>query len=84
VANLGVSGWINVPPGEADSATVLRAIDERISTARKRFQELAESRTSEAQLQSQILEQLTRWFVQGREPRKNVTDAGTVSEEQTT
>jgi len=66
LANFGVSGWVNVPADEAPCLTTLRAVDARLQSARKRFDELAESRTGDPRLQAQIVDQLTRWFVHGR------------------
>jgi hypothetical protein len=66
LANIGVSGWVNVPADEATCLKVLGAVDARLHAARKRFDELAESRTSDPRLQAQIVDQLTRWFVHGR------------------
>jgi hypothetical protein len=66
VANVGVSGWVNVPADEAPCLATLRAVDARLHAARKRFDELAESRTSDPRLQAQIVDQLLHWFVHGR------------------
>jgi len=66
LANVGVSGWVNVPADEAPCLATLRAVDARLQAARKRFDELAESRTGDPRLQAQIVDQLTRWFVYGR------------------
>lgn len=75
LANVGVSGWVNVPADDAPCLTTLRAVDARLHAARKRFDELAESRTSDPRLQAQIVDQLTRWFVHGRTAGGTVADA---------
>jgi methylase of polypeptide subunit release factors len=75
LANVGVSGWVNVPTDEAMCLTTLRAVDARLQAARKRFDELAESRTSDPRLQAQIVDQLTRWFVHGRNAGGPAVDA---------
>jgi len=66
LANLGASGWVDVPADETACLELLRAVDARLQGARKRFDELAESRTSDPRVQAEIVDQLTRWFVHGR------------------
>jgi len=66
LANVGVSGRVNVPADDAACLTLLGAVDARLSAARKRFGELAESRTGDPPLQAQIADQLMRWFVHGQ------------------
>lgn len=68
LAKVGVSGWVNVPADEAPSLAVLGEVDARLLAAHRRFDELAESRTGDPRLQAQIVDQLRRWFVQGRKP----------------
>ncbi len=66
LANAGVSGLINLPSDEADCRKLHRALDDRLNTALKRFDELASSRTSDTRLQAQVIDQLMRWFIHGR------------------
>lgn len=66
LANAGVSGWVNVPAEDAACLTMLGAVNGRLQAARKRFDELAESRTGDPRLQAEIAGQLMRWFVYGR------------------
>ncbi len=80
LANVGVSGWVNVPADVSPAGTpvpqcleLLRAVDARLHAARKRFDELAESRTSDPRLQAQIVDQLLRWFVYGRSAATTAT-----------
>lgn len=80
LANVGVSGWVNVPTDEAACLTTLRAVDGRLQAARKRFDELAESRTSDPRLQTQISDQLARWFILGRDVTRPLEDSEDVSE----
>lgn len=76
LANVGVSGCVTIPAREPACLATLQAVDARLQTARHRFDELAGSRTSDPGLQSQIVDQLTRWFVQGRDAGKPAaTDA---------
>jgi methylase of polypeptide subunit release factors len=66
IANVGVSGRVKVPADDASCLALLDEVDNRLRAANKRFAELAEARTSDASLQSQIADQLARWFVLGR------------------
>jgi len=75
LANVGVSGWVNVPAEETACVELLRAVDARLQAARKRFDALAESRTSDPRLQAQIVDQLMRWFVHGRNAGGAAADA---------
>jgi len=75
LANVGMSGWVNVPADEKACLELLRRVDARLHAARKRFDELAESRTSDPRLQAQIVDQLTRWFVHGRHAGTPPADA---------
>jgi hypothetical protein len=76
LANVGVSGWVNVPAADAPCLALLRDVDARLGAARKRFDELAESRTGDPRLQAQIADQLVRWFIQGREVGSTTPDEG--------
>ncbi len=80
LASVGVSGWVNVPAAESACLELLRAVDARLLTARRRFDELAESRTGDPRLQAQIVDQLTRWFVLGRDVTRPPQDSEDVSE----
>jgi hypothetical protein len=66
LANAGISGLVNLPADEAECRTLHRAVDDRLNTALKRFDELASSRTGDPRLQGQIVGQLLRWFIHGR------------------
>lgn len=66
LVNAGVYGWVNVRAEEAACLTMLGAVDGRLQAARKRFDELGESRTGDPRLQAEIAGQLMRWFVYGR------------------
>lgn len=83
LANAGVSGWVNVPAEEAPCIATLRAVDARLHAARKRFHELAESRTSDPRLQAQIVDQLSRWFVHGRNTVDPVEHPSDISDDET-
>lgn len=75
LANVGVSGWVNVPADEAPSLAVLSEVDARLLAARRRFDALAESRTGDQRLQAQIVDQLLLWFVHGRSASSPATAA---------
>jgi methylase of polypeptide subunit release factors len=75
LANLGVSGWVKLPREDKPCQRVSQDLDARLNAARKRFQELAESRTSDPRLQDEIIEQLVRWFVLGRRPERPAPSA---------
>jgi hypothetical protein len=68
IANAGVSGPVHLPNDERLSKALFRELDARLDDAKRRFRELAESRTSDLQIQAQMIEQLFRWFVLGRNP----------------
>jgi len=80
LANLGVHGQVRLPADLAPCLKVLHRVDRRIEGARARFKELAESRTGDERVQSQLVEVLEHWFVVGRSASKpNATlEAGEV------
>ena len=73
IAELGVAGWIKLPAKQESCIELHRELAERIHVARTRFNELAESRTSDPRLQAQIIDQLMRWFVLGRVDNRSPT-----------
>jgi hypothetical protein len=66
LADLGVSGLVQIPQSTAGCQRVLSAINERLTAARARFEELAATRTGIEKLREEIVELLMRWFVHGR------------------
>jgi len=66
LANLGLSGTLNVPADDSACRARLEAVNGRLVAAQNRFVELAECRTGDSRLQGQIVDQLLRWFVHGR------------------
>jgi hypothetical protein len=70
LANLGLSGWIKMPVDDTACLMLLSAVDARLRDARRRFEELAASRTSDPRLQVQIVDQLLRWYVHGRSEKE--------------
>lgn len=70
LANLGVSGKLELP-GDLDGCLkLLDRMNVRIEKAVAGFTELAESRTGDERVRQQIVEALERWFVLGRETDK--------------
>ncbi len=66
LANLGVSGKLELP-GDLDGCLkLLDRMNVRINKAVARFTELAESRTGDERVQQQLVEALQRGFVLGR------------------
>jgi hypothetical protein len=70
IANLGVSGKVQVPADLGPCLKLLDRINVRIDKAIARFTELAESRTGDERVRQQLIEVLERWFVLGREESK--------------
>jgi hypothetical protein len=75
LADLGVSGEVQVPADLAPCLKLLDRVNIRIGKAVARFTELAESRTGDDRVRQQLVELLQRWFVLGREdkPREHQT-----------
>lgn len=70
LANLGVSGKLQLP-GDLDGCLkLLDRVNVRIDKAVARLTELAESRTGDERVREQLVEVLQRWFVLGRETDK--------------
>lgn len=66
LADYGVHGTINIPPNANGCDSLASSIRERMNLARARFQELAETRTSLAEKQEDVVSLLLRWFALGR------------------
>ncbi len=65
LSDLQVSGSVPIF-SSADGAPKLKGkVEERISHARARFTELAQSRTSLEEKQDEVVDLLLRWFVAG-------------------
>jgi methylase of polypeptide subunit release factors len=69
LADLGISGLVQIPRSVAGCVRILEAARERVSSARARFEELSASRTSLDQLRDKMVSLLMRWFVHGRPVR---------------
>jgi hypothetical protein len=69
LSNLHVHGDIALPSSASGAAQLKGKIEERISHARARFEELAHSRTSLEEKQDEIVDLLLQWFVLGTKMR---------------
>ena len=67
--------------GDTYCLTLLGEVDTRLRDARKRFDELADSRTGDPQLQAQIADQLLRWYVHGRSGNEPPADSAAAGPE---
>ena len=68
LANLGISGKVKLPSDRDSCIKLLESFVKRMDKACARFKELAESRTSDDRIQTQLIEVLERWFALGKEP----------------
>jgi methylase of polypeptide subunit release factors len=66
IADSGVHGTINVPPEPSQCVQLREKIEKRIDLAKSRFEELAQSRTSLEEKQTEVVDLLLRWFILGR------------------
>jgi N-6 DNA Methylase len=67
LANLGIKGQTKTPAESDQCLNLLTRVNTRIEKAQRRFKDLAESRTSDERIQSQLEELLLAWFIIGRE-----------------
>ncbi|MHB1422882.1 MAG: Eco57I restriction-modification methylase domain-containing protein [Gemmataceae bacterium] len=67
VATLGVIGNVKIPETHSACVKMMKQVNERMGRVRKRFLELAQSRTGDERVRQQLMEVLERWFVLGRE-----------------
>jgi hypothetical protein len=66
LANLGISGVTSLPSDEGGAERLLAALENRLTEARTRFEELASSRTGVEKLSDDVADLLMHWFVHGR------------------
>jgi len=66
IANLGISGEVNLPEDPKECSTLMGLVDKRIDQAQKIFEELAKSRTGDDRVREQLADQCMRWFILGR------------------
>lgn len=65
LSDLRIYGNVALPSSAAGAAQLRLNIEERISDARARFEELARSRTSLEEKQEEVIDVLLMWFVTG-------------------
>lgn len=66
VAREGSRGPVSVPATEDECKALGQRLAARLSTAKAKFQELAQERAGSEKLCEQIIELLQRWFIHGR------------------
>jgi hypothetical protein len=67
LAELGVRGKVKVPAQASACRQAIRELAARMAEARRRFEELAASRTGTPALQDRTAELLVHWFIHGRQ-----------------
>ncbi len=70
LANYGISGPVTVPLNKEACRAVFGRMKDRIKRANAIFSELAESRTSDDRIRTQLIEVLERWYIQGKKTTK--------------
>jgi hypothetical protein len=70
LANLGIEGDLDLPTEPKECVTLLESLNERLKTARSRFNQLAASRTTDEAVRDRLTKLLERWYVLGRETPK--------------
>ena len=66
LADTGVHGAVHVPGSAGACESLRKRLESRITSARSRFEELAQTRTGLSDKQSEIVDLLMLWFVSGR------------------
>jgi hypothetical protein len=66
LSNAGVTGEVNLPKDEKACRETVKALRERTSALKARFDELAASRTGTDELREGIVETLVRWATLGK------------------
>lgn len=66
LAALGLRGLVRVPRSEAGCKAARRELEGRLDLARARFEELAQTRSSNEKTQGEIVDLMMHWFVHGR------------------
>jgi hypothetical protein len=65
IAETGYRGPISIPVTEEGCRNLLLRLQEHLTRARARFEELARERAGSEGLQAQIVDTLWRWFIHG-------------------
>lgn len=67
LAMLGVTGDVTIPEVQTQCGELSRQVESRVNKAIVQFTELAQKRTGDQRVQTQVIEVLQRWFVLGKE-----------------
>jgi len=67
IAREGLRGPVSLPATEKECARLARMLESRLSEAKARFEGLAGELAGTERLRAQVVEQLHRWFVHGRD-----------------
>jgi hypothetical protein len=70
IAIQGLRGPVSVPTAEQDCVQVATALENRLTHARSRFEELVAERAGTDELCERVVDILYKWFVNGREDHK--------------
>ena len=65
VARAGLRGPVSLPATEKECWKLGQMLHTRLTTARSKFEELAQQRAGSDKLREQVMDLLTRWFVHG-------------------
>jgi hypothetical protein len=66
IASLGIRGLRGLPVGEQACRDTLARLNARLADARTEFEALAQSRSGDERIRSQVAELMVHWLVQGR------------------
>jgi hypothetical protein len=66
IAQEGLRGPISIPTTEEGCRILYQSLQNRLSTARAKFEELARERAGSDKLREQVTALLHRWFIHGR------------------
>jgi hypothetical protein len=65
IAREGLRGRVSIPATENKCHALSRDLERRLTTARARFEEMAQERAGSEKLREQVVELLHRWFIHG-------------------
>ena len=66
IAQEGLRGPVSVPTTEEGCRILYQSLENRLSSARAKFEELAKERAGSDKLREQVVDVLHRWFIHGR------------------
>lgn len=65
IAHEGLRGPVSLPATEKAGRELSRILQGRLTTARSKFEELAQQRAGSDKLREQVVDLLYRWFIHG-------------------